>query len=125
MRSRSLLVAAALAFLLAPFEASADRVYGAYIPDDTRKIGEGQYVATRDWDKTINNLAGVYYRKNTCVWRQMETAPGIRGVYIHNLAKNDRWEGINVYEADGKVYLTVLPNAAYTPAKKKSRKRKK
>ncbi len=110
---------------LAPIDALADRVYGAYIPDETRKIGEGQYRATRDWDRTLRSLAGVYYRKKTAVWRQMRTAPGVRGVYIHNIEPNQRWEGINVYEVDDQVFITVLPNPDYTPAKKKRRKRKK
>ncbi|MEQ8280048.1 MAG: hypothetical protein RMA76_01940 [Deltaproteobacteria bacterium] len=125
MRSALVAVALLFAFVLAPRVASADKVYGAYIPDETRKIGEGQYRATRDWDRTVRSLAGVYYRKKTTVWRQMPTAPGVRGVSIQNIAERRRWDWINVYETNGKVFITVLPNPDYVPSKKKSRRRKK
>lgn len=125
MRANFVAAAAAIAVLSLPAAASADRVYGAYIPDETRKIAEGQYQATRDWDRTLRSLASVYYRKKSTVWRQMRTGPGVRGVHIENVTRGDRWEGINVYETDGKVFITVLPNPEYAPKKKIRRGRKK
>lgn len=120
-----LALSTAIAVCATPALATADTVYGAFIPNETRKVGEGRYRATRDWDRTLRSLASVYYRKKGVVWRPMKTSPGVRGVHIQNIRPNQQWEGINVYETRGKVFLYVLRNPDYVPKKKKGRRRRK
>lgn len=97
-----------------------------FIPSESKKTGKNRYRSLLDWDKTLSAYRKVYGRDGNTAWFDIDAPARVKGVYIQNLRPGQSWEGINVYEADGKVQIFVVPadrasrkpdHAARTPKK--------
>lgn len=119
-------VVTALLALGAPKPARAEVVYGAVIAENARKIGEGRYRAIKDWDRTLSFYSRVYpQNKKAYVWTEVASNPKVKALHIANVTKDRTWEGINLYQTGGKVYIYVIPAKQVPgakPEKKKARK---
>ncbi len=104
---------AALAALLVaiPGVSLAEKVAGATLPDDARRIGENRYQVERSYEDLLKHLRSAYppakYPR-----RPIADQPGVKAVHIANPeAKPGTWEGLNVYEVKGetRVFVLVVP----------------
>lgn len=89
--------------------ALAATVSGAQLPPEVSRIESRRYRSKRDWDRTLRFYRSVYSRKRGIIWKQIDTPPGVKGVHIANTRAGRRWDGINIYEAGGKVTIFILP----------------
>jgi hypothetical protein len=104
--------AALAALLLAcPGLALAEKVAGATLPDEARRIAEYRYQIDRKYDDVLKFFRATYsparYHR-----RPIADQPGVKAVHIENPdAKPGTWEGLNVYELKGetRVYVLVRP----------------
>lgn len=101
---------AALAALLAalPGLALAEKVAGATLPEDARRIGENRYQVERKYEDLLKFFRTTYppakYPR-----RPIADQPGVKAVHIENPeAKPGSWEGLNVYELKGESRIFVL-----------------
>ena len=60
-----------LAVLAAPRPAMAEKVYGAVILDEARKVGTGRYQSLKNWDRTLRFFRNVYGRTKGVVTRRI------------------------------------------------------
>ena len=114
--------AALAAFLfVAPIVTRAERVAGALLPDQARRIETNRYHIAKGYEDTLKFFRTVYppakYPRKPVV-----NQPGIKAVHIENPeARPGSWDGLNVYELMGETRVFVL----VTPEKEKSGKDKK
>jgi hypothetical protein len=101
---------AALAALLVavPGLALAEKVAGAILPDDARRIGENRYQVERKYEDVLKALRATYppakYPR-----RPIADQPGVKAVHVENPeARPGSWEGLNVYELKGETRIFVL-----------------
>lgn len=106
---RRLLLAAILTAAVAtPGLARADKVYGALILEEARRVEKGRYASKKDLDRTMRFFRNVYGRKSGYVIRRLQSVPGVKGYHIANLRRGRTWDGINVYEHKRTVHIYVL-----------------
>ncbi len=91
--------------LLMPGAAEAREHLGATIPDGSTPIGENRFRSPVGYNETLT-WYGKVYRSNQR--KAIVNRPGLRAVHIVNEAKG-RWEGLNIYELDGKTVIFVVP----------------
>ena len=96
--------------------AQAAKVHGVDMPSDASNVGEDRFRTTKRYSRTIRHFSRKYSGKGL-VWRPLRGNPRVKGVHIANHRAGRTWDGINVYEADGKVHIYVLK--AKRPGKKK------
>ncbi len=101
---------AALAALLValPGIALAEKVAGATLPEDARRIGEHRYQVARKYEEALKFFRAAYppakYPRRTIV-----DQPGVKAVHIENPeARPGSWDGLNVYELKGETRVFVL-----------------
>jgi hypothetical protein len=101
---------AALAALLVavPGLALAERLAGATLPDDARRIGENRYQIDRKYEDVLKFFRATYPQARH-PRRPIADQPGLKAVHIENPdAKPGSWEGLNVYELKGETRVFVL-----------------
>ena len=118
---------AALAALLfvAPAVARAERVAGALLPDEARRIETNRYRVAKSYEDTLKFFRTVYppakYPRKPVV-----NQPGIKAVHIDNPeVRPGGWDGLNVYELRGetRVFVLVAPGEKEHEENKKGRRR--
>ncbi len=116
---------AALAALLfaAPAVARAEKVAGALLPDDARRIEVNRYRVEKKYEDTLKFFRTVYppakYPRKPIV-----NQPGIKAVHIDNPGKRPgTWDGLNVYELRGETRVFVLVSPADEKKEKQSRRK--
>lgn len=72
------------------------------------KVDDDRYRSTQDWEKTLRFYRGIYGKVQGVLWRSVASTPKVKAVHIANLRKGQSWEGINVYETGGQVFIYVL-----------------
>jgi hypothetical protein len=112
-----------LALLFALLAADdSERVYGAPMVPNARKIEDGRYVSPRTYDDTLEFYEKLYKGSNAVRFRAIINAPSVKAVHMQNL-KGGAWLGINIYELNGQTRLYVVKSdsapPAAAPAKKK------
>ncbi|MCG3172386.1 MAG: hypothetical protein GMKNLPBB_00536 [Myxococcota bacterium] len=105
-----------LLLLAAPLARAGDsEAYGAPLPPWNKKVGEGRYQVSSDW----NNLLRWYRKKlpagPTIKYRNIVNQPGIVAIHIENTAGGRRWDGVNLYKSGNEVKVYVLPAADLPP----------
>lgn len=100
-----------MALFLFAASAGAETLHGALLAEGASKVGENRYVAQKDWDKTVGFYRRLYAPGTGYVWRSLPSTPQVKAVNIENLKPDRKWDGINVYETRGKVYIYVIPAA--------------
>jgi hypothetical protein len=100
--------------LLLPMAGRAEKVAGAILPDEIRKVAENRYRVDRSYEETLKFLKAAYpparYPR-----RSIASLPGVRAVHIENPeARPGTWDGLNVYEAKGetRIFVLVSPDGA-------------
>jgi hypothetical protein len=101
---------AALAALLValPGVTLAEKVAGATLPEDARRIGENRYQVSRKYEEALKFFRSAYppakYPRRT-----IADQPGVKAVHLENPdARPGSWEGLNVYELKGETRVFVL-----------------
>jgi len=96
----------ALLLLAAPVCLASEADLGAPVPDGSRKVAELRYRSSTDWDNTLK-----WYQRHTNLSRpkMIINQPGIKAVHLFNPSGKKRWEGLNVYEANGEVRISIVP----------------
>jgi hypothetical protein len=97
--------------LLLPASGRAEKVAGAVLPDEVRKVEAYRFRVDRTYEETLKFFKAAYpparYPR-----KSVASLPGVRAVHIENPeARPGGWEGLNVYEAKGEttVYVLVSP----------------
>ena len=111
--------------LAAPTGAHAARVHGAVIFDKTVKVDDSRYRSKQNWDRTLRFFRKVYSDKPGMVLHSVPTPPRVKAVHIENTNSGASWEGINIYETGGKVFIYVIAAQDAQGAKSKAKKPKK
>lgn len=86
----------------------AATVSGAQLPPEVSRIDKRRYLSKRTWDRTLRFYREVYRRKRGIIWKRIDTPPGIKAIHIANTRARRRWDGLNLYEANGRVTIFVL-----------------
>jgi hypothetical protein len=117
--------AALITFLLAaPAVAQAERVAGAQLPDDSRRIEANRYRIEKNYADTLKYFRTVY-PPGKYPRRPIVNQPGIKAVHIENPApRPGGWDGLNVYELRGETRVFVLVAPEKEQEKEKSGRRK-
>lgn len=116
--TRGLPLLALIALLWAPTAARADKVYGAVILNEARKIGPGRYQSMKNYERTLRFFRRAYGNSKGIVTRRIAGTPKVKGVHIANLARNRTWDGINVYKTGSKVFIYVIKAGSGSSNKK-------
>jgi hypothetical protein len=101
---------AALAALLVAFPGLAwsEKVAGATLPEEARKIGENRYQIDRKYEDVLKFFRSTYPPAKH-PRRPIADQPGVKAVHIENPeARPGSWEGLNVYELKGETRVFVL-----------------
>ena len=98
--------------------AQAETVHGALLAEGAHKVGEARYVAQKDWDKTVGFYRRLYSPGADYVWRNLPSTPQVKAIHIENRKPGRSWDGINVYETRGKVYIFVIASGGTGPKKR-------
>lgn len=94
--------------LAAPAVARAERVAGAQLPDDSRRIEANRYRIERNYAEALKFFKTVY-PPGKYPRRPIVNQPGIKAVHIANPApRPGGWDGLNVYELRGETRVFVL-----------------
>jgi hypothetical protein len=88
--------------------ALAATVHGAAVIDGAVKIEEDRFKSPQDWDKTIRFFRSVYGRQPGIVWRSIASTPKVKAIHIANTKRGQSWEGINIYQTNGEVFIFVI-----------------
>jgi hypothetical protein len=105
-----LILAAAAGLLFGAVPAGAAiKVHGAAVDDNAKKVGESRFRSAEDWEKTIRFYRNVYGGKAGIVWSTIDTPPKVKAIHIANTLPKRTWEGINVYETNGDIFIYVIP----------------
>jgi len=94
--------------LLLPLAGRAEKVAGAILPDEVRKVGENRYRVDRTYEDTLRFYRSAYpsarYPRKT-----IASVPGVRATHIENPElRPGAWDGLNVYETRGETRIFVL-----------------
>ena len=114
------MAALAAVLLAAPGAVRAERVAGAFLPDESRPVEPRRYRVERSYEDTLKFFRTVYppakYPRHA-----IANQPGIKAIHIANPeARPGGWEGLNVYELKGETRVFVL----VAPEKEKPGRRK-
>jgi hypothetical protein len=98
----------------------AEKVAGAILPDEVRKVGENRYRVDRTYEDTLRFYRSAYpparYPRKT-----IASVPGVRATHIENPElRPGAWDGLNVYETRGetRVFVLVAPEGGRKAAGK-------
>jgi len=69
----------------------------------------GRYHTARSFDETIDFYQREFRRVGGIRWNNIVNLPGIKAKNITCVRKKTKWEGINIYETRGEVFLYVIP----------------
>lgn len=115
----------ALAFAIAlgastlPRDASAQKkVYGVVMPPDAVQIGQDRYRTSQNISRTRRYFARTVGSGRGLIWRPIRGNPDVQGVHILNNRSGRTWDGINIYQHRGKVFIYVV-KAEETAQKKR------
>src|SRR5688572_12544529 len=87
----------------------ADRMFGAPIPQYSRKLQEeGRVVSSRNYDDTVEFYEKLYKGNANFRFRPIIVAPGIKAVHLQNAKSTGGWSGLNIYEANNSTRIFVL-----------------
>jgi hypothetical protein len=88
---------------------AALNVHGAMVDDESKKVGSDRYKSKEDWEKTLRFYRSNYWGKPGFVWLNVDTTPKVvKAVHIENTHKKRTWEGINIYETNGEIFIYVI-----------------
>jgi len=98
----------ALALLSASVAFASDTDLGAPIPDNARKVAELRYRSPSNWEYTLKwysrNLPTTSFPRKGII-----NQPGIKAIHIADPSGKRRWSGLNIYEANGEVRISIVP----------------
>lgn len=97
-----------------------ERVLGAVLPANARKVAELRYRVTENWENIHKFYNTIYPRKNF-PWKNVVNQPGVKAFHIVN-PSGKGWEGLNVYEANDEIRVYVVPAEASKKAKRSGKK---
>ncbi|MCC6807949.1 MAG: hypothetical protein IT381_11035 [Deltaproteobacteria bacterium] len=104
-----MLFAATFSLLLLGAESEGERVYGAPIVPNARKIEDARYVSPRNYDDTIEFYEKLYKGSGAIRFRAIINAPSVKAVHLQNLKPTPgNWVGINIYEINNQTRLFVV-----------------
>ena len=89
-------------------DAQALTVHGAVVQDGAVKVDENRFKSKEDWDKTLRFYRNVYGKAAGIVWRSIASTPKVKAIHIANIKRGRSWEGINIYETGGSVFIFVI-----------------
>lgn len=87
---------------------AANRVHGAVVDDTAKRVGEDRFKSSEDWEKTVKFFRSAYGGKPGIIFRMIPTPPKVKAMHIQNTSAKRTWDGINIYETGGDVFIYVL-----------------
>ena len=69
----------------------------------------GRYRSGRGYEETLDFYRRVFNQTGGVRWRNIINQPGVKAKHVESLRKKSKWEGINIYEAQGEVKIYVIP----------------
>ena len=70
----------------------------------------GRYASLSTFDQTLDFYRRAF-RQGEVRWRTIVNLPSVKAKHVQSLKKETLWDGINVYEIEGRVYVYVLARA--------------
>ena len=74
----------------------------------------GRYESSRSYDDTVDFYRRVFQRTGGVRWYNIVNQPTVKAKHVASLRSKTKWQGINIYERQGKVRIFIVPR---TPAK--------
>ena len=81
--------------------------HGAQLIETAVTVDEDRYKSPQDWEKTLRFFRGIYGKQPGIVWRSVASTPKVKAIHIANIRRGQSWEGINIYETGGEVFIYV------------------
>src|SRR5688572_20230042 len=104
-RVRNLAVAAIVsASLMGSTAQAATKVHGVAL-DSVKKVGDSRFKSTEDWEKTVRYFRNAFGGRAGIVWNTIHTPPKIKALHIANTLPKRTWDGINIYETNGDIFI--------------------
>ncbi|MFO0723187.1 MAG: hypothetical protein U1E65_05365 [Myxococcota bacterium] len=82
--------------------------HGAQLIENAARLEDGRYKSPQDWEKTLRFYRGIYGKQPGIVWRSVASTPKVKAIHIANIRRGQSWEGINIYETGGEVFIYVI-----------------
>jgi hypothetical protein len=76
----------------------------------------GRYESPRTFDDTLTYYKYHFKSRGGVRWRNVVNLPHIRAQHIQSLRPKTKWQGLNVYEQNGRVRIFVVPRTTESPA---------
>ena len=77
------------------------------LPETARKVGEDRYHVSGDWE-AVQKFLKSNYPSNVYPRRSIINQPGIKAIHVANPGNKGGWEGLNIYQANEEIRLTVV-----------------
>jgi hypothetical protein len=88
---------------------------GAKLPENAKKVADHRFRSPTDWNGTLKYYKGIYGSSNF-PRKAIINQPNVRAVHIVNASGKGQWAGLNIYETNSEVRITVI--AADAPVAK-------
>ncbi len=112
-------VAIAMGTSTLPRDASAQKkAYGVVMPADAVQIGQDRFRTSQTISRTRRHFARTVGASRGLIWRPIRGNPDVQGVHIINNRDGRAWDGINIYEHRGKVFIYVVKAEAAAQKKR-------
>jgi hypothetical protein len=102
------ILALALARTAAGAESPPELYRSAPIIPYAKTIGEHRFRSPRTYDDTLTYYKKVFQGTGAIGWEKIVNTSGIRGMHMKNKAPDGRWEGLNIYEHEGRAIIFVV-----------------
>ena len=94
------------------------------VPEAVALEEPGRYESPRSFDATIDFFKRAFRSTGGVRWRSVVNLPSIKAMHLQSVRKKSKWEGVNIYEHQGKVRYFVIPRPVTTKPKKASTQRR-
>ncbi len=92
------------------------------VPGATPTGEPGRYESPKTYDDTLTHYKWYFKTRGGVRWRNVVNLPQIRAKHIESTRPKTRWQGLNIYEMQGKVRIFVVPRDPEAKAAPKPKK---
>ncbi len=83
---------------------------GVHVINEAVPLDEpGRYESPRTYDDTLQYYKWHFKSRGGVRWRNVVNLPHIRAKHIQSVRPRTKWQGINIYERNGRVRLFIVP----------------
>lgn len=78
----------------------------------------GRFESPRPYNDTLDYYKWFFRSRGGVRWRNIVNLPQVRAKHIESIRPKTKWQGLNIYEKQGKVRIFVVPRDPVEPTVK-------